>query len=329
MALKSVIESFVNKCMPSRDQGEGEANANIALIKYWGKRDVLLNLPAQSSFSITIPGFGTKTSVKAAENEIYHLDGQMVGQEKPFAKRLKSFLDAFRPYEDFCFEVSTFSKVPVASGLASSASGFATLVLALDDFFGWRLSLEHLSILARLGSGSACRSLWQGFVTWNKGELSDGRDSHGIPFEATWPGLTLGILNLSSTAKAISSREAMKKTCETSPLYRAWVQYAEDQVEVIKWAVLEQDFNAFGQILEQNAMTMFATMISAYPSIIYWNAETLEAIKQIQDLRKKGLPVYYTEDAGPHLKLFFLRQDQEDVFKAFPNLQIYPLFETN
>jgi len=197
------------------------APANIALIKYWGKRDILLNLPNTASLSISLGKKGTHTEISRASGDADEiiLNDQLLSCDNFFVTRLQQYLDLFRPHPQFYFSVQTLSTVPVAAGLASSASGFAAMILALRQFFGWSLPEYQLSLLARLGSGSACRSLWQGFVYWQQGEAADGFDSYAMPLADTWPDLRIGLVIISDKAKATSSRDGMLHTVKTSPLY--------------------------------------------------------------------------------------------------------------
>lgn len=155
------------------------APANIALCKYWGKRDTTLNLPLTSSLSISLGKKGATCTVQLSDQlqDICILNGKTLAVDSKFSTRITQFLDLFRPCEKMFFHVNSQMNIPLAAGLASSACGFASLVLALNDFFGWKLSQQELSILARLGSGSACRSLVQGFVEWQAGLRADGMDS--------------------------------------------------------------------------------------------------------------------------------------------------------
>src|SRR5690606_6915553 len=153
------------------------------------------------------------------------------------------------------------------AGLASSACGFASLVSALNDLLDWKLAKRDLSILARLGSGSAARSLWMGFVEWHAGVQADGMDSYAdaLPFE--WPELCIGILALSDKEKPISSREAMQRTVSTSVLYNSWPKKVLQDMIIIKQALQVKNFSLLGGTAESNALTMHATMLSSWPPI--------------------------------------------------------------
>jgi diphosphomevalonate decarboxylase len=304
------------------------APSNIALIKYWGKRDAALNLPQTASLSVTIPGKGATTEISILDNkqdEIY-LNGMLLSSQHPFFKKAVDYLDLFRPMTRCHYRINTTSNIPIAAGLASSASGFAALVLALDRLHQWQCSLTALSIAARLGSGSACRSLWSGFVLWQSGIAEDGMDSHGIALKEQWPELRLGFTMISDQPKAISSREGMNRTTNTSALYRAWPDKVSQDLQALQQALAQKEFTTFGEIVESNALAMHATMMAAWPPVVYSQPETLEHMQRIWQLREQGIPVYFTQDAGPNLKLLFLVKDEENIRQHFPGLDVVTLF---
>jgi len=217
--------------------------------------------------------------------------------------------------------------IPVAAGLASSACGFASLVLALNDLYAWQLSENDLSILARLGSGSASRSLWNGFVEWHVGRQTDGMDSYAAPLSYTWQSLCVGVLTLCNQEKNISSRDAMRQTVASSLLYQSWPAKVANDMTAIKQALVEENFELLGETAESNALAMHATMLSSWPPICYSLPETLAAMHKVWDLRKQGLAVYFTQDAGPNLKLLFDVKDMAAIEAAFPNIEVEKCFE--
>ena len=183
----------------------------------------------------------------------------------------------------------TETNIPVAAGLASSAAGFAALVKALADLYQWQLDFSSLSILARLGSGSACRSLWQGFVEWEKGQDVRGLDSFASLLSDDWQDFRVGLMILNENKKSISSREAMKNTVITSEFYQHWPMRAEHDLKVIRRAIVERDFDVLGKTAESNALCMHALMQTARPPIVFSEAETVAAWHKIWQLRKMGL----------------------------------------
>lgn len=308
---------------PERERGEAWAPSNIALCKYWGKRNDELNLPINSSLSVSLGHLGTGTVVSRAEKtDAVILNGERLTGDAQFAKRLTAYLDLFRPSPDFFFQVQTENNFPTAAGLASSASGYAALTLALDDFFGWRLERQKLSILARLGSGSAARSVYTGFVEWRRGEREDGLDSVAEPLPEKWPELRLAVATVSTGAKPVGSTEGMKRTVETSALYKSWPEKAARDLELIRRAIQARDFPLLGETAESNALAMHATMIDTRPSVLYWLPETIEAFRTVWTLRQAGVAAYFTIDAGPNVKILFLEHELPAIQAAFPQAEL-------
>ncbi len=314
-------------CTNPKESGAAFAPSNIALCKYWGKRNPSLNLPVNSSLSISLGSLGTRTEIRLHDTpatwaDRVYLNGQLQPPESSFVQRVTSFLNLFCPMlGNVHFEVRTENNIPTAAGLASSASGFAALVIALDDLAGWGLDKKQLSMLARLGSGSASRSVYDGFVQWNAGSNSDGMDSFAEPVFKPWQEFCIGILELSDARKPVSSRDGMNRTVETSELYKSWPQQAAADLKTIRAAIESQDFPLLGKTAEHNALSMHATMMAAWPPLLYLQPETIEQIHKVQRVRSKGLEVYLTIDAGPNIKLLFLEEDEASVASTFPGLK--------
>jgi diphosphomevalonate decarboxylase len=321
-------------------RGEAFAPANIALCKYWGKRDADLNLPVNSSLSISLGKLGTKTVVKFSKTaDRIFLNGKPA--PKDFAARISAYLDLFRADGQF-FEVRTKNNIPTAAGLASSASGFAALVKALDQLLGWGFNPRELSMLARLGSGSAARSLYAGFAVWHAGVRADGMDSYAETFSGVeeskgvqaqpaskpWKNLRVGILEVSKVRKKTGSTDGMNRTVETSELYEAWPAQADCDFDELRTAVAAQDFPMLGKTAENNALAMHATMLAAWPPLCYWKPQTLALMQKVWQAREDGLELYFTIDAGPNLKLIFLKENQVAVKKLFPAVQIVKPFSS-
>ena len=254
------------------------------------------------------------------------LNGKRIERGSSFARRVSAFLDLFRPNRRTFFKVVAANTIPTAAGFASSASGFAAMTMALDELFGWKLDKRELSILARLGSGSACRSVYEGFVEWHAGKRPDGMDSYAEPLRAKWPDLRLGLVVVSDKEKSIGSRPAMKRTRETSILYRAWPPKVAEDLRDMKQAIRRRDFPKLGKTAESNALAMHATMIDSWPPVVYWLPQSVAAMRKIWNLRENGLNIYFTMDAGPNLKLLFLKKEAAAVKKAFPGVQMVAPF---
>lgn len=300
------------------------AGTNIALVKYWGKRDPVLNLPATGSLSLTLDGLGTKTRVRfAIEAGGPEREDRVLLAGAPadpaFAARVRRFLDLVRARAGLNLpaEVATTNSVPTAGGLASSASGFAALALAATRAAGLVLSPDELSALARRGSGSAARSIHGGFVEMARGERPDGSDAVARPLLSVdaWD-VRLVIALTTSTAKSISSSLAMERTAHSSPYYRAWIASTETDLAQARAAILARDLVRLGPIMEGSALRMHACALAAEPAIFYWNATTVAALEAVWRLRAAGIVVYATIDAGPHVKALCAAPDVPTVQAA-------------
>lgn len=290
------------------------ANANIALIKYWGKENDELIIPKNSSLSLTLDALFTETEVSFLEenmnHDLFYLDDVL--QDENHQKKISRYIDLFREISGIKKHVlvRSYNHVPTAAGLASSASGFAALAMALNKLFELDLPQQEVSKLARRGSGSASRSIFGGLVEWKKGTNHD--DSYAVKVDdASWD-IAMIILVLNSDKKEISSRIAMKQTIDTSPLYESNVISSEKDLEDIKIAIKNKDFKRMGEIAEHNSMKMHATMLSANPPIMYFKHDSIKAIETVKELRDKGFDVYYTMDAGPNVKIL-CRKSQIDL----------------
>ena len=292
------------------------AHPNIALVKYWGKRDTEMNLPAVSSLSLTLDTFATTTQIQFADVDRVVLNGADAPND--FATRVLTFLDRLSSDRPPCL-VTTHNNFPTAAGLASSASGFAALALAGSRFLHNEvLGLDAISRLARLGSGSATRSLFGGFVQWNRGTQPDGLDSTAMQVadENHWTGLRMVVAVVSNQKKSIGSTEAMERSRLTSPLYQAWTDGAEADVEQAREALLARNLVSLGTTMEQSTMKMYATMTTATPPILYWSPQTVAVLHAVWELRSRGISAWCTMDAGPNVKILCEVEDAADVVSA-------------
>lgn len=328
MTRKEAVRKIVgDRPLRAREKGKAYAPANIALCKYWGKRDEELNLPVNSSLSISLGSLGATTEVVAGgDKDTFRLNGEHIEGPAPALARVSAFLDLLRPSPDVFYHVNSTSTIPVAAGLASSASGFAALALAMNDLYDLNLEGKSLSIIARLGSGSASRSIYHGFVEWQAGSRDDGMDSYATRLTDEWRELRLGMIKVSHGEKAVGSRAGMKIAKETSRLYRAWPEKAAEDLLSLKEAIHLKDFHLLGRTAESNALGMHATMMDSWPPILYWQPQSVEVMHQIWRLRSEGLPVYFTMDAGPNVKILFEENSRADVEAAFPEVTVVAPF---
>jgi diphosphomevalonate decarboxylase len=325
---RQIVQAQLPEQRQPQRQAEAFAPSNIALAKYWGKRDKGLNLPINPSLSISLGELGSNTRIEAIDSDTDQvwLNGRQQANEQSFAAKVIGFIELFRQPGDNRLKIETENNIPTAAGLASSASGFAALTRAVDRFYGFSLTDQQLSAFARLGSGSASRSIFEGFVEWQMGVREDGMDSHAIPLNQSWPEFRIGLLTITQAQKKVGSRSGMQRTVETAHLYQSWPLQAAADIERLRNAIAERDFATLGATAEQNALSMHATMIASWPPLLYWQPESVAAMQRIWQLREQGLELYFTMDAGPNLKLLFLEQDRVAVEAAFPQLQIVAPF---
>jgi diphosphomevalonate decarboxylase len=297
------------------------ACANIALVKYWGKRDARLNLPAAGSLSLTLDALVTTTRVTfdaaLAADELV-LDGAAAGPAE--LARTREFLDLVRAAARIATHarVNSRNQFPTASGLASSASGYAALAIAATAAAGAELSPRALSVLARRGSGSAARSVLGGFVRMHAGLAADGSDAFAEPIASPLTDRVRMVIAIigGGAPKSHGSRSAMDHTAATSPLYRAWLELVPRDLAAAEAALAAGDLEALGAIAEGNALAMHACAIAARPAVIYWQPATLAALAEVRALRAAGRAAWATIDAGPHVKVLTSATDAAEVAAA-------------
>lgn len=288
------------------------AHPNIALCKYWGKRDRALNLPSVGSLSLTLAPFSTTTTVEwGAEADELVLNGRPgSAEESRKVFQLLDLLDSWRPK----VRVLTENDFPTAAGLASSSSGFAALVLAASKAAGHERTEEELSVLARRGSGSAARSIFGGWAEWKLGERPDGMDSHAFELAPAdhWD-VRMVVAIFDAGPKGTSSRDGMLHTQQTSPYYPAWVASAPRDLAEARVAVRARDLAALGAVMERSALRMHACMMAADPAVFYWKSGSVWAQETVAALRAKGVPCAWTMDAGPNVKVLCESAHAEEV----------------
>jgi len=281
------------------------AHTNIALIKYWGKRDPALMLPYTSSLSMTLADYYTETSVHfdgSLDADQFYLDGR-----KTPATQVSAFLDLVRQQsgkQEFA-TVTSANHVPTTAGLASSASAYAALALAASRAAGMDLSPVELSRLARRGSGSASRSIDGGFVIWHRGTDDATSFAEPVATQPTIP-LRMVVVLVNGGQKQVSSRAGMQRTVETSPFYSDFVTTNEAAIEPMITALANNDFTTIGELTEASSNQMHATMLAANPALSYFEPKTITALQHVQALRQAGIPAYATMDAGPNVKILTL-----------------------
>ncbi|MDF7638923.1 diphosphomevalonate decarboxylase [Lactobacillus sp. ESL0791] len=292
------------------------AHTNIALIKYWGKKDDQLRLPLMSSLSMTLDKFYTDTRIEqSATGNAFYLNN--IKQPGKSADRVFAYLKLLQEKFAVSGNLAIYSTnhVPTAAGLASSSSAFAALAGAFCDCYGITVNKKELSILARMGSGSASRSVYGGFAIWQKG--SNSSDSYAYALDET-PTLDLHLLviELDQMPKKLSSTAGMK-AAQTSPFFTPWIERNEDELNAMIAAIKQQDFSTIGKIAELNASEMHAVNLTAQPGFTYFEPATIAAINLVHTLRAQGIECYYTIDAGPNLKILCQLRNVKEITKEF------------
>jgi diphosphomevalonate decarboxylase len=282
------------------------AHPNIALTKYWGKLGGVARMPSVPSLSMTLDAMSTTTKVTFDDSlgsDVIVLNGSVASEKE--AKRATELLDRVRTAAGFATRarVESANDFPTASGLASSASGFAALVAAAAKAARIDWNATTLSDHARRSSVSAARSIYGGFAT-----LAAGVPGQSVlaaePIEGTmdWA-VAISVVVTTLRQKDVGSTEGMAHTSTTSPFYPAWVANAPRLFERARRAVLARDLEALGVVAEESAFQMHASAMAAAPALIYFNPVTLAAIEQVKKLRQAGTQAYVTIDAGPHVKV--------------------------
>ena len=288
------------------------AHPNIAFIKYWGNRDDALRLPLNGSISMNLSGLESRTTVQfdeALEHDTFELNGEF--QSSASLQRVSQFLDYVRRLvgSTSYARVSSTNNFPTGAGIASSASAFAALALAASKAAGLDLDQKDLSRLARLGSGSACRSVPDGFVEWLPGKDDASSYAVSIAPKDHW-GLVDAVAVVSQEHKPIGSTSG-HKLAHTSPLNAQRVLDAPERLKNCRDALLERDFAGFADVVELDSNYMHAVMRTSNPPLVYWEPATEVLLWQVWQWRKQGHAVCATVDAGPNVHVLALKNELE------------------
>jgi len=292
-----------------------QAHSNTALIKYWGKYDEKLILPMNSNISMTVDSQTTRTTVEFSKD--FEDDIVIINRRKAEGKekiRVVNHLDLIRRIARIHEKAKVVSEndFPTAVGLASSASGFAALTVAACTAAGLNLDRKELSIIARQGSGSACRSIYGGYVKWIKGKKSEDSYAVQIADENYFDMRDIAVVVFTGE-RPMSTREAMRVSMKTSPLFKTRLELVDPMLEKVKKGILERDFTLIGKTAEADAILMHAVMMTTEPHLFYWEPKTLELLKKIMSWRNDGLECYFTIDTGPNIHIFSLPENVEEI----------------
>lgn len=298
-----------------------KAPTNIAFIKYWGRKDEVLRLPENGSVSLCISELTTTTTVEFQEK--LRQDEVMINGEDKAAevRRVSRHLDLIRHQAG----IATFAKVvstnsfPTATGLSSSASGFAALTVAAANAAELQLSEKELSILARQGSGSACRSIPGGWVEWIDADTSD--DSYAVSLHPADHWDIVDVVGVVSEGPKEVATSDGQKLIDTSPFFEVRKAGMKQKIADIKRAIAKRDFTTFGEITEREALNMHAVMLTSNPALIYWTSGTLEIMKLCSAWRASGLEVYFTINTGQDIHLLVQKKDQDALLLRLRELE--------
>ncbi len=281
------------------------AHPNIAFIKYWGNRDDALRLPVNGSVSMNLAALRTKTSVTFRDDlkdgDVLTVNGQEVTGAS--LNRAAKFMDEVRRLsgEERFAEIVSENNFPMGAGIASSASAFAALALAGSAAAGLDLSERDCSRLARMGSGSACRSVPGGFCEWLYGSGDADSVSVSIAPAEHWD-LTDLIAVISGEHKKVGS-SAGHGMAATSPYQSARVADAPARIEKCRAAILNKDFAALAEVSERDCLLMHAVMMTSTPPLLYWEPASIALVKGVKAWREEGIPCFCTLDAGPNVHI--------------------------
>lgn len=298
------------------------APANIAFIKYWGRKDARLRLPMNASISMNLSAAYSTTTVEFSpdfqKDEVTLLESN--GFTDKETSRVIRQLDIVRQRAgvQLFARVATENSFPKSTGAASSASGFAALTLAAVTALGVHTSEKELTILARLGSGSACRSIPDGFVKWEEGDSSDTSYAHSLYPHDYWDLRDILVI-VGLTGKDVSS-SAGHDTVTTSKFFKRRLQELPRRIRGIEAGLKIKDFQQLGENIEEDCLSMHHVMQTQNPPLMYWNNATRNIVEAVVGWRNAGLAVYFTIDAGPNVHVICEGKDEKNVCVAVKKL---------
>lgn len=295
--------------------------SNIAFIKYWGKKDSKLNIPYNDSISMNLDSCLTKTSTEfnpsLKADKVFIGGKEVLGEKKDRVTNILNIVRKKAGIKTFA-KVETENNFPSDAGIASSASGFSALALSASRAASLNLSEKELSVLARMGSGSACRSIPDGFTYWKKGKSGDTSYAFQIAKPGFWD-LRDIIAVTSLTGKKTSSTEG-HSLVKTSPYFEKRIKGIEKRTLSLKKALLKRDFKTFGELLEEEAVDLHVMAMTSHPAVFYWNSGTMSVMHKIFELREKGVSCYFTMDAGPNVHVICEGKNEKRIKKEIEKL---------
>ena len=301
------------------DRSIVKSYANIAIIKYWGKKDPIKMIPATSSISLTLENLFTETEISFITREeaiektgqasdLLYINGELQNEEQ--IKKITKVVNLFRDDRSQLVKIDTTNNMPTEAGLSSSSSGLSAAIKACNRLFDKNLSRGELAQISKFASGSSSRSFFGPVGMWDKntGEVSEVK---------TDLKLAMIVLVLNEEKKIISSRKGMALCMETSTSFDEWIRQSEIDFENMKRYLSEGDFSKVGELTEENALRMHETTKNANPPFTYLTEKSFDAMEYVRELRKQGERCYFTMDAGPNVKVLCLEEDFERLKDIF------------
>ncbi len=297
------------------------APSNIAFIKYWGKKDEILRLPENGSISMNLSDLYTTTTVEFSPHlrkDIVVIDG--TSEENEVIRAIKH-LDRVRKIAKINYQakVISYNNFPKAAGLSSAASGFAALTLSASKAAGLNLTEKELSILARQASGSACRSIPDGFVEWLDGKTSETSYAISLFPPNYWKILDIVVI-ISQERKDVLSTEG-QKLAKSSQFFPIRLQNIKSKILKAKKLIEQRNFRAFGELIEAEALELHAIMLTSIPSLIYWLPMTVEIMRKVKQWRREGIGVYFTVNTGQNIHLIVEEKNKDKLLKKLKELK--------
>jgi len=304
------------------------ASSNIAFTKYWGKKDEVLRLPENGSISMCLSNLLTTTTVdfdsKYKKDDVTIYDSSLRHSEQSEESRVIKHLDRIRkltkgPERSRKAKVISKNNFPASTGLSSSASGFAALTVAAAKAAGLNLSEKQLSIIARQGSGSACRSIPSGFVEWLDGDTSETSYAKTI-FDPNYWKIADVVVIVSDQKKEVSTTEG-QESASSSPFLKERLKRMKQKNLLVKKLIKSKNFQKFGELIEAEALELHSIFLTQSPSLVYLHPESLRLIKLVGNWRKEGLPVYFTVNTGQDVHLIVEQKNIKKLQNKLKNLK--------
>ncbi|MFH2019064.1 MAG: diphosphomevalonate decarboxylase, partial [bacterium] len=295
---------------------------DIALIKYWGKKDETLRLPENGSISLILAGLETVTTVEFRD-ELTEDQIEIQGEsEEGEVRRVRDQLERVRQMgrkQVYAIVVSK-NTFPKGTGLSSSGSGFAALTIAATKAIGLNLNEKEMSILARQGSGTACRCVCGGIVEWKDGETSDASYSETI-YPAEYWDIRDVVVVVDEGKKLLSSTKG-HTLAKSSPFYGERLKRIEGKIEEMKMVIKNMDFKNLGELVEAEALEFHSILLTSQPSMIAWYPGTVEVMLAVQALRNTGIPAYFTINTGFNVHVLTLPEHEKRVKEELGKLSL-------